>query len=518
MREFEKVGIIKNVSSSWLGLGVNIAVGIFISPFILHKLGDDAFGLWVLIFSLTGYYGLFDFGIRSSIVRYVARFRATRDEQDLNQLINTSLFSYSCVGLGLLILTVVGSWYIDSIFHIPPSFVITARLLFLMVGASLALGFPVGVFGGILEGVQKFYWLNLTNIAATLLRALLIVIFLNLGYGLLTVAFISVILPLIAAVVRAGIVFRIMPLRFGWSFVSKASLRQVVNYGSVTFMIMLAGKLRFKTDALVIGTFLTAAAITYFSIGARLVDYVTELVDSLAQIFTPMSSHFDATGDMDRLRAIFIGGNRACALVIFPLCAGFVILGKSIIEIWVGTKYIAASYPVLLILLIPSTLRCAQSSSSRILFGMARHRWLAVVTLIEGLANLLLSVLLVRPFGIIGDALGTAIPLTFTCLFFLPQHLCHLLGVRIMTFLRQAYLWPLILCLPLVSVLLLMQHWFVPHTLLQLLVQVLIAGVVYGAGAYWLLFVRGSLTWRSFSAKDAAEETEATMVTYQEES
>src|SRR2546425_9354026 len=287
MRQVEKVGIIKNVSSSWLGLGVNIAVGIFISPFILHKLGDDAFGLWVLIFSLTGYYGLFDFGIRSSIVRYVARFRATRDEQELNELINTSLFSYSCVGLGLLVLTVVGSWYINSIFHIPATFVITARLLFLMVGTSLALGFPAGLFGGVLEGLKKFYWFNLTNIAATLLRALLIVIFLDLGYGLLTVAFISVILPLIATLVRAGIVFRIMPLRFGWRFVSRASLKQVVNYGSVTFMIMLAGKLRFKTDALVIGTFLTAAAITYFSIGARLVDYATELVDSLAQIFTP---------------------------------------------------------------------------------------------------------------------------------------------------------------------------------------------------------------------------------------
>ena len=63
-----------------------------------------------------------------------------------------------------------------------------------------------------------------------------------------------------------------------------------------------------------------------------------------------------------------------------------------------------------------------------------------------------------------------------------------------------------------------MQHWFVPHTLLQLLVHVLIAGLVYGAGVYWLLFVRGSLSLRSFYAKDAAEEREATMVTYQEES
>ena len=68
MKHSEKSGIIKNVSSSWLGLLVNVATGIIISPYILHKLGDDAFGLWVLVFAITGYYGLFDFGIRSSEV------------------------------------------------------------------------------------------------------------------------------------------------------------------------------------------------------------------------------------------------------------------------------------------------------------------------------------------------------------------------------------------------------------------------------------------------------------------
>jgi O-antigen/teichoic acid export membrane protein len=45
----------KNVGSNWLGLFVNMAVGFFLAPFILRKIGDEAFGLWVLVFSLTGY-------------------------------------------------------------------------------------------------------------------------------------------------------------------------------------------------------------------------------------------------------------------------------------------------------------------------------------------------------------------------------------------------------------------------------------------------------------------------------
>ena len=40
MRKIEKIQIIKNVGSSWFALGVNILVGVFLSPFILHRLGD----------------------------------------------------------------------------------------------------------------------------------------------------------------------------------------------------------------------------------------------------------------------------------------------------------------------------------------------------------------------------------------------------------------------------------------------------------------------------------------------
>src|SRR5437879_10793043 len=117
-----------NVASSWGGLAVNIAVGFFLSPFILHHLGDEAFGLWILIFSLTGYYGIFDFGIRSSLVRYVSKFLATDDKYQLARLVNTSLFTYSCVGLMLMVPTALGAFYVDRLFRISPAFLKDARI------------------------------------------------------------------------------------------------------------------------------------------------------------------------------------------------------------------------------------------------------------------------------------------------------------------------------------------------------------------------------------------------------
>ena len=134
-----KLRVLKNTVSSWVGLAVNVAVGFFLSPFILHHLGDEAFGIWILIFSITGYYGIFDFGIRSSLVRFVSKFQATGDHEQLDRLINTTLFSYTCLGLALMAPTIFGALYLDRWFHhIPPAFLNDARILFFMVGVSLA--------------------------------------------------------------------------------------------------------------------------------------------------------------------------------------------------------------------------------------------------------------------------------------------------------------------------------------------------------------------------------------------
>ncbi|HKD03125.1 MAG TPA: flippase [Terriglobales bacterium] len=504
MKTFSKTEILKNVGSSWFALGINVLVGIFISPYILHHLGDDAFGLWVLIFSVTGYYGLFDLGIRSSIVRYVAKYSAVDDHEQLNRLISTALTSYSAVCLVCLLLTGVGAFFVSSLFRVSPDFLVTARWLFLMVGASVALGFPLGVFGGILEGLQRFYLLNFTSVTSILLRALLIIIVLKHGGGLLSVALITAGLPLITATLNALFVLHLLPLELSRHYVDRATLRKIATYGGPTFMIIVAGRLRFKTDALVIGTFLSSAAITYFAIGSRLVDYATEVVSSLAQVFVPMSSQSDATGDLARVRKIFVAGNRACAMVIFPISAMLIILGKSVIEAWVGKRYVATSYPVLLVLLIPSTLMLAQAASGRVLFGIGRHRTWAWVALAEGGANLVLSILLVRRFGILGDAIGTAIPLTCSMLFFLPHHLCRLLRIPLGRYLREAFVLPLALCAPLVVTLLWMRHWFVAHNYVQLATQLAAGSVVYGIGVLWAVWTR-----RAYQVSDFSQDRQA---------
>ena len=510
MRKLEMRQILKNVGSSWFSLGVNVLVGIFLSPFIMHRLGDTAFGIWILIFSVTGSYGIFDLGIRSSIVKYVSKFTATNETEQLAAHINTSLATYAGLGTLSMAITVVVSFFADQIFKAPPGWHSEARLLLLLAGASVSLGFPLGVAGGILEGLQRYYLLNWTAVVMSLSRAALIVFFLLHGYGLTTIVLITVLLPILTAFARWIIVMRLLPLSFGLKYVHRAAFRQMAHFSGTTMIIIVAAQMRFQTDSLIIGRMLSAAAITYFSVGSRPTAYAFQFVVALAQVFVPMSSQSEAVGNLDRVRKMYIAGNRACAFIILPVSAILLILGKSVIEIWVGAKYVPLSYPTLVILTIPMTLLMVQAASPRILIGLGRHRELAGISLIEGIANIILSVALVRPLGIEGDALGTAIPLAFSMLYFFPRHMRKQLGVPVRTFLREAYSIPLLLIIPFAATLLLMRRLFYAHHLWQLLGQVGVGAAVYGLGLLWAYKTKrvlhvGELTGKKSELPQASE-------------
>jgi O-antigen/teichoic acid export membrane protein len=490
---------VKNVTATWLGLVVHAVTGFFLSPFILHRLGDEAFSLWVLIFAVTGYFGLLDFGIRSSIVKYTAKFIATKDEEQLSRYLSTAVAFYAAMAVFVLLGTIAGFFSLRLLFRIPAGMLHSARILFLLAGIGVAVTFPLNVFTGALEGLQKFSWLQLSQMGVVLFRAALIILVLLNGRGLLAIGIVTVGTNVVSYFIFTFLALYELPAVLRWRHVDVKVFREMAVYGVFAFAILVAEKLRFQSDALVIGALVSSAAITFFSIASRLVEYAGYAVRSMSQIFTPMSSQFHATGDLLRLQRTFIAGNRASALIIFPICAALLILGKAIIEAWVGARYVV-SYSVLAVLIVPRSLYLAQSTSIRILLGMGRHRVLAAVLVLEGGVNLLLSLLLARRFGIVGVAWGTAIPLACTSLFFLPQHLCRVLEMPLATFVRRAYGLPVVLNGLMAAALWFIGYQVPVHTYAGVALELAGGGLVYGAGLAWALLDSGYSRAQSWDA------------------
>jgi O-antigen/teichoic acid export membrane protein len=253
------------------------------------------------------------------------------------------------------------------------------------------------------------------------------------------------------------------------------------TFGVITFWIGIAQKLRFEADTLVIGAFLSVEAIAVFAIASKLVSYATDLVQNVAQVFTPVFSYLDATGDRREMRRALVLGNRYSSFIAFSMAAVLLVMGRTIIHAWVGAEYVS-SYAILVTLTIPTALYLAQAASTKVLYGMARHHALAWVLLAEGLANVALSILLLRRYGILGVAVGTAIPLLVTSVVFLPVHVCRLVDLRLSEYVRDAHLYPAMLSATLGACLWLVGRWVHSGTYVGVVLQLSTGIALCGLG------------------------------------
>jgi O-antigen/teichoic acid export membrane protein len=480
----------KNVAGSWLGLATNMVVGFLLTPFILHRLGNTAAGLWVLIATFTGYYGMLDLGIRNAIVQYVARYRATDEESELAKVVSTAFFTYGCVALLAIAITLTAAANLQFWSKFTPEERATAHTLLLIVGIVTAIGMPITVFSCVLEGLQKFALIGTVQTVAAILRAGVIVAGLSAGHGIVFVGGATVAVNLAASLVLMSAAFRICPRNLlHWNCVSRSTLSALAGFGVVTFWISISQVLRFQFDAMIVAAFISVPAVMFFAAGGKLVSYTVDVVQTMAQVFTPMSSAFHATGSLDGLRRVLIVGNRYSAFLAFPLAAVLLVIGPRLIQAWLGPPYVS-SQSVLAILIVPSTLFMAQASSPKVLYGMQRHKTLAVVLLIEGVANLALSLALARPYGINGVAMGTAIPLFCTSVFFLPIHLCRALQLRLRDFVVDCFAYPALLTIPLALALRALDRRIPGRSRTDLIEILFLAGLLYGLELllyFWLV-------------------------------
>src|SRR5437879_4821627 len=92
---------VTNVLWGWLAVGVNLIVGLVLSRYIVRKLGAERYGIWVLVFSILDYFWFFDLGLNTAVTNFCARYLATREPEKINEVINTALFYFLLLGLGL---------------------------------------------------------------------------------------------------------------------------------------------------------------------------------------------------------------------------------------------------------------------------------------------------------------------------------------------------------------------------------------------------------------------------------
>lgn len=475
----DTVVVARNLSTRYLAIATDAALGLLILPFNVAHLGTSAYGLWVLAASVTAYFSVLDMGYSGALVKFVAQYRARRDVTALNEILSTLFVVF--LGAAAIMYGVAGvvAIWIDSIFHLSPGQTQIARIVLLVVTLNVAASTAFSVFGGVINGFQRYDLNNVVGTISSVTAAAVNVLVLLAGYGLVELVVATTTVRVLTLWIYRANAYRVFPgLRIGVSRFRRARLREVTGFSIHMAVIDWANKLNYSVDALVIGAFLDTTAVAVWAIAQRLAEFAQRLSNQLNDILFPTVVENDTAARLDRLQRIFIQGTKLSLATVIPLAGGLLLLAQPLVMAWVGPEF-SRSAVLLQILAVIVAIRVGNATGTTLLKGAGRHRTVSIANIATALTNVALSIALVRPLGLIGVALGTLVPVALTSIFMLFPIACRRVQLPVWRAVTGA-VWPAAWPGLVMAAFVLATRSLVPANLAAVGVEFALAGAVYG--------------------------------------
>lgn len=390
---------------------ISTAVSFFLMPFLVHELGDKMYGIWTLVGTFIGYFGLMDIGLSSAVSRFISRAVGRKDPEDMKRVISTSFYLFLALGVGAAVLTMVLLAAVPHLVKTPENIDLIRFLLFLLA-ISTIFDFPVRVFNSVITSNLREDIGSGIAIGKTIFCTFLIVIAIRMGYGIIGLAVVSFLFSILDELARVYVSYRIDPhTTIHPSYFDFKKFRPLFHYSFFALIGRLANIFRFGLDQLIITRFIGLGAVTHYFVATRLIEHITVLISQMIGVMMPLFSQDEGANDFSGIRRNFLLSSKISHYAALFCCGLAFLYGPPFIERWMGPGY-KDSTVVLFIFLVPMTLQLMQAPSIPLLDGISKLNYYVYPNLIEGFINLALSLWLVQTHGIYGVALGTAIPMT----------------------------------------------------------------------------------------------------------
>ncbi len=439
-------------------------VAVFImTPIMIGILGEPDYGFWILLMSIVGHYSLLDFGLSFSISRFFAGAIGKGDDEELSTLISTSVAILAKVGMGALLITAVGV-VIVPLFGMGEERTGLARWIILLYGLFLSIGFPVRVFRSLLKSHLRYDLLVMASTIQIVLGNCLIYYFLTHGHGLLTLAIVNVSCGFLEYAIVLFSAWKSKALGVGVkrSAVDAEKRKEIVRYSTVSFINSLGKNLRSRVDPIIIGAVIGDKAVGWYSIGTRFPIYLMDIVGAVlgGQLLAVFSQSQGKTSSAEESTRQFTMATRLSTVIAVFCGSSLIFYGYQFLERWVSSRMenFHISYHILAILMVPYIFALMQYPSLSYLYSLAQHRYLAITSIIGGIANLILSIILVQFFGIYGVVWATFVEMLVIYLIVYPFIICRVGTIDLGHFYGRTLGHPL-----LVSLLILAPFYYFAH-------------------------------------------------------
>lgn len=437
------------VISSQLYTVISVVLGFFAVPIIVKHLNSEVYGLSILIFQITAYLGMFDFGLTAGVERYLA---GTRDDTDdnkktISRIISTSMVVYVILAILVVIAGNIFAPFAARLFNAPAKYSDSLHSIISVISVLLGFQLILRAIAGIFFAHQRQFLSNTLSFILVLTNLIFTVVFVFEGYGLWSFAYSQIIVFLINAVLN-GYYFRkhyyyvsLTIKNFDFKLV-----KDMFSFGFALFLTGVAVQVIFQTDRIIIGSFVSLTAVSIYSFASRIPELLSQVLWKVSDNSFPglveLSKNDDGGSHLKTAHNKIMQLTLSFTTAIFWIT---IIISSPFIKLWVGQQYFSGLHFVVLVAYLYLIQLTFIHVTSVCLNGLGIAKRISIMALIEAAINVLLSIYFVKKYGISGVVLGTIIGGMLTSFWYIPYLAVKYLKINVVSYL-VGLLKPILTC------------------------------------------------------------------------
>lgn len=400
-----------NVCASWGNQVISIAGSFIVTPALIHALGDSSYGAWLLINSFIVHLRTLDLGMSAGTLKFSAGALGRGDRARLGQVFTASVVMFA-VAASLALLATCG--LMVALPRAFPGALAGHHSVVLVLGLAATLDLLMHPQHASLRS-RSYYFVPDTAEAATYaaFKFGLVLYLASRGLSLSLLAGLTLAESIVRNVVLSGMGLWLCDWtrRISLKAVDRVTVRALALFGGSSFLINLGEMIRFQLAAAIIAYFISSDHVTVYSIGMRLIHIAYQAIGVIGAMSVPRFSALYESADRVGYRRLLTRTNMATGLMTAYILSNIGVLGLPFLRMWIDKPWVGDAFIVTLIMIPGYFVGLLTGPAAGLLVGGGKLRGLTVMTLAEAGCNFVLSVTLLRWFGIYGVCLGTAIPM-----------------------------------------------------------------------------------------------------------
>ena len=396
-----------------------MAATFVLTPLIISSLGEERFGIWSLTLLFTSYISFLDFGIGLAYSKHIAEYYAKHQMDKINSVVVCG------IGLYLLfsVLVLVSGYFLIrlalTIFSIPVHLQPEAQTAFWFALIIFAGAGTFSVFESVSVGLQKMEYNNSIAIFTTLLGAVISIIYLRAGGGLVGLLLINAFALLVRIILMYLAARRLLPtLSLSPRFLNREQVRELLSFGVKVQAGRLANLGTLNINRVLVGSFVGLLGVSSYQLGHTVVQGIRNLSMIIFSAITPAASEIEAKRERQDLLGLYRTSTRVTVLV---AGAGFGLVAAAaapIIVLWTGKHYPVAAL-VIIVLAIANHIHVSTGTGTAIARGIGNPGLETRFGIMLLLSSAILGWVLGRTWGINGILLAVLIAYVVSSMMFM---------------------------------------------------------------------------------------------------